>query len=124
PVRSTIWSIRASAFKIASSLAGQIGEERTDFKLKFGHVGGCGASRRRMPWCASYEFSAFGRDLLNIAAWLNQSALVSPGAPALYRGTRLYADYATFAHHSAAIGAYLTDKCGLTAGDRVAIFLH
>lgn len=61
---------------------------------------------------------------MNIAAWLNQSALVSPGAPALYRGTRLYADYATFAHHSAAIGAYLTDKCGLTAGDRVAIFLH
>jgi acyl-CoA synthetase (AMP-forming)/AMP-acid ligase II len=62
--------------------------------------------------------------LLNIASWLYQSALVRPDAPALFRGTRLHADYGTFARRSGSIGAYLATSCGLGVGDRVAIFMH
>ena len=42
---------------------------------------------------------------MNIAQWLAATARLHPGAPALLTGTRVDADYATFARRAAAVGA-------------------
>ncbi|MGO4713959.1 AMP-binding protein [Bradyrhizobium sp. 2TAF24] len=59
---------------------------------------------------------------MNIAEWLAASARLVPAAPALLGGTKVEADYATFARRAAAIAANLAAQ-GLAPGDRVALFL-
>ncbi|MGE4612650.1 MAG: AMP-binding protein [Paracoccaceae bacterium] len=60
---------------------------------------------------------------MNPAEWLVRTAQISPSAPALLRGETIVADYATFAARAAAIGAALRDQYGVTAGDRIAVFM-
>lgn len=59
---------------------------------------------------------------MNPAEWLARTATRTPGAPALFHGTRLVADYAEFARRAGAIAAALRAR-GIAPGDRVAIFL-
>ncbi|MDB5547151.1 MAG: AMP-dependent synthetase [Tardiphaga sp.] len=61
---------------------------------------------------------------MNIANWLASTARLHPEAPALLTGTRVDADYATFARRAAAIGAHLARAYAIAPGDRVALFLH
>jgi acyl-CoA synthetase (AMP-forming)/AMP-acid ligase II len=61
---------------------------------------------------------------MNLANWLAASARLRPGAPALFTGTRLDADYATFAARAAAFAAALARDYGIAPGDRVALFAH
>lgn len=58
---------------------------------------------------------------MNIAHWLRQAAQLTPSAPALFEGTRLWADFAGFAAQAAAIGGALAAQ-GIGPGDRVGIF--
>lgn len=60
---------------------------------------------------------------MNLANWLVKTAKLNPDAPALFNGTTCCATYAEFADRAAAIGAYLQTDCGVTKGDRVAVFL-
>ena len=60
---------------------------------------------------------------MNMAEWLAASAHLRPDAPALLTGTRLDADYLTFAKRAAAVGAHLTRQYGVAPGDRVALFM-
>lgn len=60
---------------------------------------------------------------MNLANWLVKTAKLNPDAPALFKGTTCCANYAEFANRAAAIGAYLQTECGVTKGDRVAVFL-
>lgn len=60
---------------------------------------------------------------MNIANWLDASARRTPGAPALYYGTELHADYQGFAARARRIGQGLVRNHGISEGDRVAIFL-
>lgn len=57
------------------------------------------------------------------ALWLDRSARLHPGAPALFNGGRLVSNYAGFADSAKRIGAALCLKYAITPGDRVAIFL-
>jgi len=59
---------------------------------------------------------------MNVAEWLAATARLRPHAPALLTGFDLDADYATFARRAAAIGAALSERYGIAAGDRVALF--
>ena len=59
---------------------------------------------------------------MNPAEWLFRTARLHPNADAVLHGTRVVADYATFAGRAAAIGSGLGKRCGVRAGDRVAIF--
>jgi len=59
---------------------------------------------------------------MNVAEWLAATARLRPEAPALLTGFDLDADYKTFAHRAAAIGAALARDHGITPGDRVALF--
>ncbi|MBN9004316.1 MAG: AMP-binding protein [Rhizobiales bacterium] len=59
---------------------------------------------------------------MNIAQWLAATARLHPGAPALLTGTRVDADYATFARRAAAVGAHLVREHGVMPGDRIALF--
>ncbi|MDB5484691.1 MAG: AMP-dependent synthetase and ligase, partial [Tardiphaga sp.] len=56
---------------------------------------------------------------MNIANWLASTARLHPEAPALLTGTRVDADYATFARRAAAIGAHLARAYAIAPGDRV-----
>jgi long-chain acyl-CoA synthetase len=59
---------------------------------------------------------------MNIAEWLAATARLRPDAPALLTGFDLDADYKTFAHRAAAIGAALARDFQIAPGDRVALF--
>jgi acyl-CoA synthetase (AMP-forming)/AMP-acid ligase II len=60
---------------------------------------------------------------MNVAQWLDATARLHPDAPALLRGTVVEADYKTFAHRAAAIGAGLKRDYRIEPGDRVALFM-
>lgn len=60
---------------------------------------------------------------MNMAEWLATSAHLRPDAPALLTGTRVDADYLTFARRAAAVGAHLAKRYGVVPGDRVALFM-
>ena len=60
---------------------------------------------------------------MNPAEWLVRATGLHPQNDALLLGARVIADYATFVHHAAAIGAGLTERFGLRPGHRVAIFM-
>ena len=60
---------------------------------------------------------------MNMAEWLAASAHLRPDAPALLTGSRVDADYLTFARRAAAVGAHLAKRCGVAPGDRVALFM-
>jgi len=59
---------------------------------------------------------------MNLAEWLAASARARPSAPALLTGTRVDADYATFAARAASFAAALARDYGIAPGDRVALF--
>ena len=59
---------------------------------------------------------------MNLAEWLAASARLRPGAPALLTGTRVDADYATFAARAASLGGVLAQTYRIAPGDRVALF--
>ncbi|WP_420411335.1 class I adenylate-forming enzyme family protein [Roseibium sp.] len=59
---------------------------------------------------------------MNPAEWLYRTATKTPGAPALFFGTKQIADYAAFANVAAAIAAALQQR-GIERGDRVAVFM-
>lgn len=61
---------------------------------------------------------------MNVAQWLHAQAQLNPNAPALLTGTEVEADYATFARTAGAIAKSLRERHGVTAGDRVAIFMR
>jgi long-chain acyl-CoA synthetase len=60
---------------------------------------------------------------MNPANWLTRTARLTPTAPALFSGTDLVADYATFATRAAAIGGHLQAAHGVRKGDRVAVLM-
>lgn len=60
---------------------------------------------------------------MNLANWLVKTAKLHPDAPALFNGTTCCADYAEFANRAASIASHLQTSCGVTKGDRVAVFL-
>lgn len=59
---------------------------------------------------------------MNVAEWLARAGRVMPERPALYQGTRLVADYATFAARVRRRAFHLRSVEGLKPGARVAIF--
>jgi acyl-CoA synthetase (AMP-forming)/AMP-acid ligase II len=59
---------------------------------------------------------------MNPALWLCRSAIRSPGAPALFSGTRCLADYAEFARHALSIGGWLAAR-GVGPGATAAIWM-
>ncbi|MGP1355034.1 class I adenylate-forming enzyme family protein [Roseicyclus sp.] len=58
---------------------------------------------------------------MNIALWLDRTAAVMGARPALMHGTRVVADYATFARRAAGLAAALAAR-GVAPGDRVGVF--
>ena len=59
---------------------------------------------------------------MNPAEWLVRTAASMPTRPALLEGTRLVADWRTFAARAAALGGALVAS-GVKPGDRVAVFM-
>ena len=59
---------------------------------------------------------------MNPAEWLERTARLVPGAPALLVGERLAADYRTFAARAARLAGALAAR-GVRPGDRVAVFM-
>lgn len=59
---------------------------------------------------------------MNLGLWLQRQAQVGGDRPALYLGTDLVADYATFHDRAARVAAWLIAQ-GVQQGDRVAIFM-
>ena len=60
---------------------------------------------------------------MNPAQWLVRTAALAPQAPALFKGSRLEADYAEFLYRAAALAAGLRAQYGIRKGDRVAVFM-
>ena len=60
---------------------------------------------------------------MNPAEWLLRTARLTPGAPALLKGVKNDADYATFLARVAGIAGALSAKYNIGKGDRVAIFM-
>ncbi|KAF1709771.1 AMP-dependent synthetase [Pseudoxanthomonas kalamensis DSM 18571] len=60
---------------------------------------------------------------MNLALWLQRAARHWPDAPALMLGERVLLDYAGFQAQAVALGTALQRHCGITAGERVALFL-
>ncbi len=58
---------------------------------------------------------------MNIASWLSRSALSHSASPAAATGTRVTATYGQLAERAARLAGGLRERCGLRAGDRVAI---
>src|SRR5512135_3754242 len=58
---------------------------------------------------------------MNIASWLERSALSHPAFPAAATGTRVVATYGQLAERAARLAGALRECCGLKPGDRVAI---
>jgi acyl-CoA synthetase (AMP-forming)/AMP-acid ligase II len=61
---------------------------------------------------------------MNLANWLERSALLHPEAPALMNGTAKVATYAEFYRRSKAIAGAFRSQHGVKAGDRVAICMN
>ena len=60
---------------------------------------------------------------MNLAVWVQRHGNCRPEAPALAVGSRVHADWATFAARTAAVAGGLRDELGLELGDRVAIVM-
>ena len=60
---------------------------------------------------------------MNVALWLERTALAAPRAPALMSGTALAADYEGFARRAAGLAGWLSSR-GIEPGDRVAILMR
>ena len=60
---------------------------------------------------------------MNPAEWLLRTARLTPGAPALLKGVKNDADYATFLARVAGIAGALSANYNIGKGDRVAIFM-
>lgn len=60
---------------------------------------------------------------MNIANWLNDTALRWPERPALFDGDQQVADYRTFAETVRTLAIGLRDEQGIVPGDRVALFM-
>jgi long-chain acyl-CoA synthetase len=58
---------------------------------------------------------------MNIASWLSRSALSHSASPAAATGMRVTATYGQLAERAARLAGGLRERCGLRAGDRVAI---
>ncbi|HEY1475757.1 MAG TPA: AMP-binding protein [Pseudolabrys sp.] len=58
---------------------------------------------------------------MNIASWLERSALSHPALPAAAKGTRVVASYGELASRAARLAGALRERCGLAPGERVAI---
>jgi len=58
---------------------------------------------------------------MNIASWLERTALSHPAFPAAATGTRVVATYSQLAARAARLAGGLRERCGLKPGDRVAI---
>ena len=58
---------------------------------------------------------------MNIASWLERSALSHPARPAAATGTRVVATYGQLAERSARLAGALREQFGLKPGDRVAV---
>ena len=58
---------------------------------------------------------------MNIASWLERSALDHPALPAAATATRVVAGYGQLAERAARLAGALRERCGLKPGDRVAI---
>ena len=58
---------------------------------------------------------------MNIASWLERSALSHPARPAAATGTRVVATYVQLAERAARLAGALRERLGLKIGDRVAI---
>jgi long-chain acyl-CoA synthetase len=58
---------------------------------------------------------------MNIASWLERSALSHPGLPAAAIGTRVVASYGQLAERAARLAGALREQFGLKPGERVAI---
>jgi len=58
---------------------------------------------------------------MNIALWLERSALSHPNLPAAATGTRVVATYAQLAERAARLAGALREQFGLKEGDRVAV---
>jgi long-chain acyl-CoA synthetase len=58
---------------------------------------------------------------MNIASWLERSALSHPAWPAAASGTRVVASYGQLAERAARLAGALRERFGLVPGDRVAI---
>lgn len=59
---------------------------------------------------------------MNIGFWLQRTAAIHPGRPAIYLGRDLVADYATFHRKAAQVAAWLVAQ-GVKPGDRIGIFM-
>jgi len=59
---------------------------------------------------------------MNLANWLAQTAMHSPTRPALYDGTQMVADYATFEQRARRLAGWMAGQ-GVGPGDRVALYL-
>jgi long-chain acyl-CoA synthetase len=59
---------------------------------------------------------------MNLGSWLHRTAQVHPNRPAMYLGTEMVADYASFHHKAAQVAAWLIAQ-GVTPGARVALFM-
>ncbi|MCK9908533.1 AMP-binding protein [Microbacteriaceae bacterium K1510] len=58
---------------------------------------------------------------MNLALWLSRAGLSHPDLPATASGARVTATYGQLALRAARLAGALRERCGLTAGDRVAI---
>ena len=59
---------------------------------------------------------------MNLAHWLERTALRQPDSPALLVGTKLVADYEEFARGAATTAGALASSLAIAPGDRVAIY--
>jgi len=58
---------------------------------------------------------------MNLVTWLDRASRSDPGRVAIYSGERPWATYGELAGRAASVAAALRGRCGLAAGDRVAI---
>lgn len=59
---------------------------------------------------------------MNPAEWLYETAQSSPQSPALFNGSKLFANYRDFAEAASKMGAALRSHYHVKAGDRIALF--
>lgn len=60
---------------------------------------------------------------MNLAVWLQRSALAHPERPAIADGVEIWSDYAGFAERAARTASWLQAQ-GVLPGDRVALFMY
>ncbi len=60
---------------------------------------------------------------MNVANWLQQRALQTPAAPALFSGARQVATYGQFAARAADLSGRFSTSFGIRPGDRVALYM-